>query len=353
LFGFFFKGRSIMSKFSDLIGSSVGRNLDANKIVAMRRAFLTQAGLVAGAAVVGGGLLGGRRAYGAAATYEDPNSKGKEVEHKASTTDILNFALNLEYLEANFYSLAVNGTPIGAADTTGIVSKTAGDEPGKKEVGTPGNVSGGSAVPFQVPIIKQLAADLYSDEIAHVRLLRSALGAAAVAQPEIDLVNSFTAAALAAGVITSGQTFSPYANDDAFLLGAFIFEDVGATAYHGAAKYVSAAVLPTAAGILGTEAYHAGAIRALLIQRGQTTASDLTIANAITTLRDNADVSAGGQGDESPLVDASGHGVFAANDGNALIYARTFDEVLKIVYLGGDYGVGGGFFPKGLNGAIA
>jgi hypothetical protein len=39
-------------------------------------------------------------------------------------------------------------------------------------------------------------------------------------------------------------------------------------------------------------------------------------------------------------------------DANALAFSRTPASVLRIVYLGGAPGTGGGFFPRGLNGAI-
>lgn len=312
-----------------------------------RREMLMAAG-TAGAAALAAGIFGnlGESAQ-AGVPYTDPK------KHQGSITDILNFALNLEYLEAEYYLRATTGAGLAASEITGIDSKAPGKEPKKGDV-TPGTVTGGATVPFAVPLIGQLAADIAADEHAHVLLLRSVLGDKAVARPEIDLSSSFTNAAIAAGVITTGQTFNPFASDDAFLLGAFIFEDVGVTAYHGAAPFVASnkTVLAAAAGLLGTEAYHAGAIRALLLSRGQTIPSDISIANAVSALRAKADGS-GGAGNDAPVTDSTNKPVFAANDTNGLVYARTPNEVLSIVYLGGAAGTGGGFFPKGLNGAIA
>jgi Ferritin-like domain len=256
---------------------------------------------------------------------------GKEdrATSKANDADILNFALNLEYLEAEFYQRAVTGMGLSTADTSGT--------------GTAGTVTGGAAVPFATSAIAQYAAEIAADELAHVRFLRTALGSNAVAEPTIDLFNSFNTAAVAAGLIPAGATFNPFADEASFLLGAYIFEDVGVTAYHGAAPLIhSKKYLDAAAGILAVEAYHAATVRTLLFQMGRGAATA-----AISALR----ATASGENDDQGVV-VAGVANIVPTDANALAFSRTTTQVLNIVYLGGASG-GNGFFPDGLNGAIA
>jgi Ferritin-like domain len=238
--------------------------------------------------------------------------------------DILNFALNLEYLEAEFYLRAVTGT--GLSDTDAGTSA--------------GAVTGGTQVVFKTPAIQQYAQEIANDELAHVRFLRKALGLSAVSRPAIDLTNSFNAAASAAGI---GAAFNPFADENSFIVGAFTFEDVGVTAYHGAAGLLTdQGNLAAAAGILATEAYHAGEIRTLLTQLGT---PYITYANQISALR-----AAAGGGNETPVA---GNSIVAA-DSNSISYDRTTDQVLHIVYLSAAAGVvsKGGFYPNGMNGKI-
>ena len=244
--------------------------------------------------------------------------------------DIVNFALNLEYLEAEFYLRAVTGQGLQPTDVTGI--------------GTQGTVIGGSAVPFKSAAIAQYAQVLAVDEQAHVRFLRAVLGASAVAEPSINLQSSFTTLALAAGLISPGQTFNPFADDVSFLLGAYIFEDVGVTAYAGAARYITNPDYLEAAGaILATEAYHGGAIRSLIANIGGGGA-----ANAISALRASL---SGGNNDQGIIIPGESYN-FASADTNGLVFRRSTAQVLNIVY-GGGAASSYLFFPNRMNGNIS
>ena len=263
---------------------------------------------------------------------------------QAAPTDdeILNFALNLEYLEAQFYTYATTGSGLPASMLSGV--------------GTQGAVIAGAQVPFQDPAVQAYANEIANDEREHVAFLRSALGSAAVAMPSIDVSGTnpngaFSVAARAAGLVAAGVAFDPYASDNNFLLGAFIFEDVGVTAYKGAAPLLaSKTFLTAAAGILAAEAYHAGLVRTTLYAKGLDTASLITAANAISAARDSLDQV--GNDDQGITGATAGTSNIVPLDSNGLAFGRTYSDVLNIVYLTSTAAVKGGFFPNGVNGAL-
>lgn len=276
--------------------------------------------LLGGAALAG--LALGSRAFGQSSGPTD--------------NDILNFALNLEFLEAQFYTLATTGMTL---DQAGISTKSGGGTAG----GTV-TVKSGAKVNFATPSLQQFASEVASDEQNHVKFLQTALGANAVAMPDIDLMNSFNALAMAAGL---GATFDPFASEANFLLGAFIFEDVGVTAYQGAAGLISSKTyLDKAVGIHNVEAYHAAGIRTRIFQAG---AAAQSASQAIATTRakldatNTDDIGVGVNGNASTIVDC---------DSNGMTFARNTSQVLSIVYGGGAAGKGGAFFPSAMNGTI-
>jgi hypothetical protein len=116
------------------------------------------------------------------------------------------------------------------------------------------------------------------------------------------------------------------------------------------ACFVRAEALSTAAALLGVEAYHAGNVRTLLndlAQEGATTPYGPieTVVAAISDLRDSVD----GEADmDQGITDDEGRTNVVPTDENGLVYKRTVDQLLPIVYLGGESS--GGFFPDGLNG---
>ena len=126
--------------------------------------------------------------------------------------ELLNFALTLEYLEAAFYDQALKRT-------RGLAGEA-----------------------------MEIAATLRDNEQEHVKALSATikeLGAKPVAAPGVDFGKAF-------------------ANQRSFLKTAQTFEDLGVSAYNGAAPQIeSKEVLGAAGAIVQVEARHAAAIRFL------------------------------------------------------------------------------------------
>ena len=230
--------------------------------------------------------------------------------------DILNFALNLEYLEAEFYTMAVTGKTI---EDFGI---------GVNGTGTPGATTGGMRVHFDPDDgdhdaddersrkLNRIALEIAYDEVQHVLFLRSALGSDAVAKPAINLD------ALGIG----------FANFRSFLQLARAFEDTGVSAYGGAAPLITTNAYLAAAVRIGlTEALHSANLRLLVAEN-----------NVQTSPLDSLDI----------LPPPSGKQYFEVNL-QALTVVRTTSQVLAIVYHNDTPGTAmGGFFPNGVNGTI-
>jgi hypothetical protein len=258
-----------------------------------RRSFTKGIGLTA-AGIAGAGVLGSMATKALAqTTSSSPNLA------PVTDTDILNFALNLEYLEAEFYAVSTWGANLVQL---GVISQS--DTTGPTTGGH--MVSGFGKSPFAF-----VASGLRTDEIDHVKFLRSALGGAAVKKPAINLN------ALGYG----------FANTSDFLKLSRQFEDVGVSAYAGAAPLITnKTYIDAAARILAAEAEHSGAVRFACVYWGV----------------------------NSPALDGmdvppSSSKPFSV-DNMSLAIARTTAQVLNIVYAG--HQGGGGFFPQGMNGTI-
>lgn len=260
--------------------------------LANRRNFLTK--LAAGGAAAGALALTG---------CDDSVPAVTAPASGPSVVDVLNFALNLEYLEAQFYAYVTTGGGIPTAD----------------QGTSPGTTTGGAKVTFSNTYVASVANQLATDERLHVELLRSAIssmGGTPVAMPALNLA--------ANGAVTSDATF---------LAAARQLETVGISAYAGGAQYLisSTASLQYAAQILDVEAQHEGFLRELCIQLG---VSSLAV--------DSQDI--------PPTATA----IFNTSATTGLNAVRNTSQVLQITYGAvGKTGISsGGFFPNGMNGNI-
>lgn len=270
--------------------------------------------------------------FGLGATLVSPLGlmpvSGALAQEEVKDEDIFRFALNLEYMEAEYYLRGTTGKGIDDSD--------AGAEAGA--------VAGGKQVSFDTPAIGEFMREVAENELAHVRFYRKTLGAEAVDRPAIDFDAGFAAVAKAAGF---GADFDPFGNETNFVLGGMLFEDVGVTAYAGAATVLkNKDFLAAAAGILAVEAYHMGMARSTLYRKGE---EAWKAANAVSDARDKID----GSDDKDQGIEMDGMANIVPSTPDAIAFTRTPQEVLRIVYLTDQTGVSkGGFYPNGMNGTL-
>jgi hypothetical protein len=237
----------------------------------------------------------------------------KSAEAQTTTElSVLQFALNLEYAEAEFYSYGLTGAGI---ESFGIAINGLANGSNPTSGGT---TTGGMKVDFtnapagMMDILTQIA----SDERAHVALIRSALGGQAIAKPNINLY-----------AYSSG-----FRDMYEFLRIGRLLEDVGVSAYGGAIGLLTTPLFITNTGrVLAAEAEHVSALRVLGVQ--------LKITSPFV---DAADLTPPPTGPAAvPL---------SVNPANGLTAVRTPGQVLYLAF-GQIANVSqGGFFPTGVNG---
>jgi hypothetical protein len=264
----------------------------------------------------------------AAAAFSTQLPARAQDSSRIKDEDIFQFALNLEYLETEYYLRALTGNGLSGADAGSDASR----------------VTGGRKVPFQTKAIGEFAEELAENELAHVRFYRKTLGKSAVSRPAINFEDAFSKVGQAAGL---GADFDPFSSEMNFLLGGMLFEDVGVTGYKAAAALIqNKEFLDAAAGILAVEAYHMGMVRSQLYTMGE---AAQRAANAISAARDKLD----GSKDLDQGIVRNGKANVVPSDDNGIAFGRTPQQVLRIVYLSGNADVkGGGFYPNGMNGKL-
>lgn len=277
-----------------------------------RRSFMSALGLVGAAA--GAGLLDGCDNTG------NTTAPTSVIAAGPSETDILNFALNLEYLEATFYSFATQGADLPSSLTTGS-----------------GVITGAPSAKIAFPNqqITDIFNEIFFNEMSHVADLQSLIGSGHVARPALNLS--------AAGAVTSENIITI----------ARQFEDVGTTAYAGATSLLTGMNLAYAAQILAVEGFQAGALRLIAIQQSAPFAAadslDVPTADPGAQILANQGPSAAGG-----FFATSGTATTSSTVPLAVAFTRNTSQVLQIVYgASGMTGVSkGAFFPQGLNGNI-
>jgi len=266
----------------------------------------------------------------------------------AMEVDILNFALNLEYLEGEYFNGALYGEGIDKFDPS---------------------LSGGGPPPIGIelanldPATRDIVQQFGLQEVGHVRIIRETVKKA-IPRPQLDLRvevwAKFFEEALGYRLI---PPFNPYENSVNFVLSVYFLPYMGLTGYVGANPNLTS---PTAkrlvAGLLGVESGQDAVIRHWLYERSNLKVYPYPITVAemtakISILRNILGKT--GIVDEGVIVpkELGAEGRVSGNilsaDPNSLSYSRTPRKILRVLYGTGNESIAGGFYPHGANGRTA
>ncbi|XP_043720990.1 desiccation-related protein PCC13-62-like [Telopea speciosissima] len=261
--------------------------------------------------------------------------------------DLMQFPLNLEFLEAELFLFAALGYGLDK-----IAPKLA--------LGGPPPIGARKANldHLTMAIIEEFG----FQEVGHIRAIERTVGG--FPRPLLNLsAHNFAKLMDQAFEYPLIPPFDPYRNSLNFMLASYLIPYVGLTGYVGTNPFINGyKAKALLAGLEGVEAGQDAVIRMYLYERAKEmvepyniTVEEFTIK--ISKLRN--ELGKCGIKDEGIFVplelgaeNRTCSNVLSANF-DSLSYPRTPNEVLRIVYDTGNEHIPGGFYPKGGNGRIA
>jgi len=291
-----------------------------------RRHFIAALGMTGAAA--GAGMMSG---------CSTSNSVAVTTTASTAQIDMLNFALNVKYLQATFYSYITQGKDLTGSAVTNSPSPTGG----------PAVLSfAGIAGVTNAQQITDMLNEIYYDEKNHVTTLLGLLGVSAVFRPQINLAGF--------GTITTTNALSI----------ARLLEDVGVTAYAGIIPSLSSSDITLLGQIMGADSLHAGILRLTALQNPSIAAYIKADTLDVAPFDPGAGSSAGPTSSGGFFATAGASTASVANPAG-FAFTRSISQAYSILF-GTETATGstttvtlatvgttsGGFFPNGVNGNL-
>ncbi|RCV44841.1 hypothetical protein SETIT_9G407000v2 [Setaria italica] len=261
--------------------------------------------------------------------------------------DPVQFALNLEYTEAEFFLHGAYGAGLDEA------------APGLARGGPPPVGARKANLDEET---RRVVSEFALQEVGHLRVIQQTVGG--FPRPLLNLsADNFARVMDNAFGYRLNPPFDPYTNSLNFLLACYVIPYLGINGYVGTNPIIDGyKTKELVAGLLGVEAGQDAAFRTLLFRRrGEAVPPyNVTVAeftDRVSALRNR--LGRCGVKDEGLTVprELGAEGAICTNvlsaDRDSLSYSRTPAELLRILYLTGDEHVPGGFYPDGANGKIA